>query len=313
MQTGRSAFTLVELLVSCAIILILASLIGAAVSAARTSQKISATRQLIDNLSTILTTHMASCDSQAVDMSGCPNGMSRNAYRAWFIRRNFITGDMPDRWTDVQFSGTAGAGDWTPLTASQRTYRSIFNSVPFATGTSWGTNTVTSGTWWAASLSGAECLFMIVMRGGIADCLDCGSLKTADIGDFDNDGNPEFLDAWGNPIGYILWPAAVQLPAGSGMNFFTTGSRRLDDPFVSGTTIRPSLGMRPLIYSSGPDGRNTLARGSEVATLNAGTAVGPWASGSNCGNWNAAPTSTAGVPGSFDADNITNLDTEARQ
>ena len=100
------------------------------------------------------------------------------------------------------------------------------------------------------SHAGAECLFMIVMQGGIADCLDCRGLRI-DIGDQDGDGMPEFLDAWGSPIRLILWPSDLQLPPGSGKRFFST-----IPPFdATVPTIDDSVGglMRPLIVSPGPD------------------------------------------------------------
>jgi hypothetical protein len=155
---------------------------------------------------------------------------------------------------------------------------------------------------------------MIVMRGGIADCLDCGALRTTDIGDKDGDGMPEFWDAWGNPIGFILWPYGLELPTGSGIRFFS-GSRAPQDPFSSaGPSITPTLGLRPLIYSAGPDGEYSFDRQSEARNLDAGSSP----AGRDCGNWNVAPTSlTAGlslVDGvDYRTDNITNFDAEAKQ
>jgi len=89
-----------------------------------------------------------------------------------------------------------------------------------------------------------------VMQGGIADCLDC-RMPRIEIGDEDGDGMPEFIDAWGKPVCYVLKPTGLRLPAGSATPFFTTA-----EPFDSAV---PSLGaakgglMRPLIYSTGPD------------------------------------------------------------
>jgi prepilin-type N-terminal cleavage/methylation domain-containing protein len=297
---SRPAFTLTELLVVIAIILLLMTLLGGAVSAARSGAKISSTRATIDKLNTIVTTQLATYDSRRVDIpASLPSGIpTRSSYRAWFIRRNMITGDMPDRWTDVQYMATPANG-WVPQSPAQRAYISIWNAAAIPP---------------TSTYAGAECLFMIVMRGGIADCLDCGGLRTTDIGDKDNDGMPEFWDAWGNPIGFILWPYAVELPAGSGSRFFT-GTRSPSDPFASsGHLPTPALGLRPLIYSAGPDGEYSLDRQSETGNLNAGSNP----VGRDCGNWGIAPTSLAGgrslVDGiDYRADNITNFDAEAKQ
>ncbi len=83
------------------------------------------------------------------------------------------------------------ANGWVPQSSAQRAYISIWNAA------------VTKPT---SAYAGAECLFMIIMQGGLADPYDIGPLKTSDIGDKDQDGFQECWDAWGNPIEYILWP-----------------------------------------------------------------------------------------------------------
>ena len=267
----RRAFTLVELIIAIAVIAVLMAMIGAAASAARSNRKVAATRAMIAKLNLILTTQLLTYNSKDVGTSATT--------RASLIRC-LITADMPDRWTDVAYM----AGKATEYTAPpQRAY----------IGTPQGTSTY----------AGAECLFMVVMQGGLASCLDCGTLKTIDIGDKDNDGAQEFWDSWGNPIDYILWPYAVELPAGSGSRFFS-GSRLPADP--NGTAPPPTLGLRPLIYSAGPDGEYGLERNNEASNLAALT---------NCGNWQTAPTITSAktMNAAFARDNITNFDAEAKQ
>jgi prepilin-type N-terminal cleavage/methylation domain-containing protein len=291
-------FTLIELLVATAIIAMLLALVGAAVSATRSNQKIENTRRLIAKIDAILSEQLSRYDSMNVDVSAAPSEQTRGAYRAWSIRRNHISGDLPDRWTDVEYM-TGGA--WHRETAAQRTYAAI-----------WADATIKP----SPAFAGAECLFMIVMMGGIADCLDCGDLKTADIGDVDNDGFNEFLDDWGNPIGFILWPCGVELPAGSGTKFFS-GSRQLADPFSGYPS--PTLGMKPLIYSPGPDGEYGFDRRAEACTLSAepagGSLFGP---GTDCGNHLSATFMASGGVSLVDGvdvrgDNITNLDEEAKR
>jgi len=298
----RRGFSLVELLVALSIMTLLLGLIGAAVSAARTTSKRQATQLLIEKLDAIVQQQFATYSSRAVVLpGGVPAGFTGPgayaSYRSWYVRRNLITGDMPDRWTDV-----AAIASGTALTQPQRTYKAIWNGMSSQQQT-------TSGNEYA----GAECLFMIVMQGGLANCIDCGELKTADRGDKDSDGAFEFWDAWGNPIGYILWPAGLQLPAGTTSSFFTSGGRTLDEAFPTsrGVTPSPALGMRPLIYSAGPDGEYGFNRLGEASNLLAGTNP----AGHDCGWWESSSTMAemAKPESAVTADNITNLDAEAKR
>jgi len=310
-------FTLTELLVAVAIILVLMSLITAAASAARSSAKKSNTQLTINKLNTILMGQFRKYDVRSVDVSDSArpagmkqtNGVSALAYRAWKIRRDMITADMPDRWTDVAYMASNPGQFKSPV---QRTYIAYYNAAnPKPTD----------------DYAGAECLFMIIMQGGFADCLDCQSLASLTKGDKDADGAFEFWDDWTIPIGYTLWAPAYQ-PASTNAPFFSgaraltpmlgedsnsnglldpgedkNGNGRLDYP-------TPSLGMLPLIYSAGPDRALGLNR-DEAATLTLGSNP----VGRDCGNPDASPTSLAGGPtsnaGGARADNITNLDSEA--
>lgn len=299
-RTSRRAFSLVELLVVMSIMALLVGLLGAALAGARTSSKKQQTQLLISKLDAIVRQQFSTYASKTAPVpASLPAGFSsRAAYRSWYIRRNLISGDLPDNWADVASltSGSSvgfGSSQSFPLTAAQRAYANLYRGISTTVTPAWGD---------------AECLFMIVMQGGIANCIDCGELRTADRGDRDNDGAFEFWDAWGNPIGFVLWPAGLQLPAASGASFFS-GARQLEDPQPStpGIYPSPSLGMRPLIYSAGPDGAASI-----------GVSTGNLSLGLECGSpTNAAVQKLAGFlsdpgnPGDFRADNITNLDAEA--
>ncbi|WP_397405252.1 type II secretion system protein [Phenylobacterium sp.] len=281
----RRGFTLVELLVVVSIILVLMTLIGGAVSGARSSQKKQSTKALIAKLDTIIQQQYATYATRTVarTATGVLGGVAR---------RQMASGDMPDSWDEVKTlkDGTTGLASSPdrkfPLTAAQRAYAEYREALGPT-----------------AQFEGAECLFMIVMLGGLTDCLDCGGLSLSEKGDKDGDKAPEFWDAWGNPIGFVLWPAGLELPPGGGTKFFSTTS-----PF-SGAAIASAPGglMRPLIYSSGPDGKATFG---EPAASHIKTHV-------NCGN-PVDPTVAmfgAFVPPSDDpmdrrADNITNFDAE---
>jgi prepilin-type N-terminal cleavage/methylation domain-containing protein len=279
---GRAAFTLVELLVVISIILVLMGLIGSAVSAARGSQRVQATQALITKLDRVVQQHYSSYASRPVP------GATSAADRGTFLRR-LASVELPDNWVDVQAinGGVSAFGTGTallPRTAPQSAYAGLLASSTVAP---------------TAQFADAECLFMIVMMGGVADCLDCDALGTSQMGDTDNDGAFEFLDAWGNPIRYVLWPAKLELPPGSG-NFFSATAPFSSDPL----TANAGRTMRPLIFSGGPDKTNAIL-------VNAG---GNLAAGASCGvpsSISAGGLDTSGRDAR--ADNITNFDAEARK
>lgn len=348
---SRRGFSLTELLVVMSIIALLAGLAGAAVSAARTSSKKQQTLQTIAKLDGLVRQQFASYSSKAIptptqQVLGAAK-MTASQYRAWYIRRNLVTGDLPDRWSDIAVLAT-GTSPVTvsgtlrlPLTASQRAYAAALRNLMKTHGTN---DPFVEATTLGKQYASAECLFLIVMQGGFADCVDCGELKSSPRGDSDKDGAFEFWDAWGNPIGFLLWPAAVELPAGKEIKFFdASGPRSLTPPFEDENCdgllgsdedknqnqvldrATPSCGMVPLIYSAGPDGyRGPKDDGTcgydcgnpDQANLLLLTGTAPTPAGRDCGNWMIPPTKAFGAKNGNDtidyrSDNITNLDLEA--
>ena len=274
-SAARRAFTLVELLVVVSIILVLMGLMASAVSAARGSQKKQATQALIAKLDVIIQQQYATYASRNIP------GATTSVARGVGLRK-MATGDLPDSWADVAYMAS-NASQFT--SSPQRAYVAIYNAAIAANKTP------------TSDYSDAECLFMIVMQGGIANCLDCGELKTTEKGDTDSDGFFEFLDAWGQPLRYVLWPAGLELPPGSG-KFFSTNL-----PISSAAAGRT---MRPLIFSGGVDQTNSTA-------VNGGSNL---QLGVKCGDPTDPTVSTFGgkeasAGGDLRADNITNLDAEA--
>lgn len=280
--TGRRGFTLVELLVTIMIVLTLMTLIGAAVAAARTSQRKQATQAMIARIDLIIRQQYEKYASRGVPDSVLA-GANKAAARGSYLRR-LASAEMPDSWRDVEAiaSGTTGV----PTSGPQRAYVGIYQALKAA-----------NSSYPTGDYADAECLFMIVMQGGLVDCVDCGELKASDKGDLDGDGAFEFLDAWGRPIRYVLWPAGLELPPGSGLYFTTTA------PFVTGTS--PAATMRPLIFSGGPDQVNAMLVNSG-GNLQAGSACGD-PSQADVAKFGARDTSGPDAR----ADNVTNFDAEA--
>jgi prepilin-type N-terminal cleavage/methylation domain-containing protein len=284
---GRSegaarGFSMTELLVAVSIVLMLMTLLGGAVSAARTSgakQKVRSTIAVID---AILQQHFTSAESSRAQAS------EPAADRGVVLRRQ-VTADMPDSWAEVAYmkqqNDATPEGQPKPFhSARQRGYVAFLDTVN-------PTN----------DFADAECLFMIVMQGGLADCLTCLALEKIKIGDKDEDGALEFWDEWDEPIRYVLWPGGFELPVGT--RFFSAVP-----PFSGAVATGDSAGpMRPLLFSGGPSKLSSteVHAGSYLSLDNA------------CGDpANATISRLGGLPaGSADhrRDNITNFDTEAKR
>jgi prepilin-type N-terminal cleavage/methylation domain-containing protein len=221
----RSAFTLVELMVTMVIIAMLASLTLAGLAGARQRAKIDKTRSTIRKINEIILPQYESYLTRRVPVTG--GDRTAIAQSRLLNKRRLMTLEMPDQWADVPVPPPLLA------TAPARRYASI----------------KTSGTRSPAYQS-AECLAMIVTRGGFnADAAE--AFRNDELGDIDKDGAPELLDGWGRPIAFIRWPAgylSVVQP-----NNATTDPDPLDPMRVTGTPPNNDYGLVPLIYSAGPD------------------------------------------------------------
>jgi prepilin-type N-terminal cleavage/methylation domain-containing protein len=229
----RNALTLVELLITIAIIAILAGMVlGVSAVAAETARE-ARTRQLITRLHTLLIERydsyksrrvnvrasiLASIDTTFSTTTGSESAKSANARRRIMAAqearlhalRELMLMEMPDRWSDVNlapqddveqdavFYSEGGNTRRTALSVAYwRRLDRMRNSVNKLTGQ---TNTPEE----IVANQGAECLYMIIML-STADGEAPSMFNENLIGDTDGDGAPEFLDGWGRPIHFIRW------------------------------------------------------------------------------------------------------------
>jgi len=278
----RPAFTLIELLVVTATVLVLVTLSAAAVSGARSSQRKSQTRVTISKINDILMSQWRTYPSQSVKtLSAWTRDQYKRCYR--------MTGDMPPNWEDVKVIYQNSSGEFT--TRAQQTYRNF-----------WYQKTVTQLP--SDQYADGECLFLTVMYGGFAGCLDCAGLRAGkDFADTDSDGAQEFIDAWGNPLGFVLWPAGLVTPDGSA--FFPLGDLASD---------KLTYELRPLIFSAGPNGQYGIniggSRESDAVTTATFSNLSLL---QNCGLPSANNSLGSALNSSSAADNITNFDAEFRR
>lgn len=238
----RRAFTLVELLVAMLIIGIIAA-IGASVwASARTATNIDATRHTVDKLRLIVAAKLHSFETRRlpIDIPANASLWDRAAMQLR-AKRDLMRMELPDRWHDVDTGPVylypmKGTGD--RRSAVSRRYKRIYDAC-------------TADPSARDANAAAECLYMIVAA--IPESAE--QFHESEIADTDNDGLPEFVDAWGRPIRFLRWAPG-----------YRSDAQKLDgirehDPFDNRWIDKPSITekyrgclLMPLIYSAGPDG-----------------------------------------------------------
>ena len=274
----RDAFTLVELMVTMVIVAMLAALTLSGLAGARERAKADKTRSTIRKLNGIVIPQYESYLNRRVRQGGSPFATSlcnapsgryssvsttitlsgsASANRLWGLRL-LMALEMPDQWVDVAPAVSIPSWAVTPPVAR---YAALKASV----GPS-------------LAYESAECLAMIVMRGGFdADAIE--SFRADEIGDVDGDQCPEILDGWGKPIGFIRCPAGYSLPPV--FQNVDTNPDPFDPMRVSQMLPYPTsssqtdYGTTPLIFSCGADGAlEPQATGPGAVTPNYGGFAG---------------------------------------
>ncbi|QDU76399.1 hypothetical protein Pan97_34480 [Bremerella volcania] len=257
----RPAFTLVELLVVMGVLAMLSSLVLVGLSSAAEQARANRTRSQVQKIHELLMPRWEEYRYRRVQASKSGNVRARQTARVDRIRE-MMRIEMPDRMSDVIDAPVSLNS--TP--ALQLRYQ---RAVTNATGAA---NFTAAQSIWTSDHESSECLYMILasIQSGETNGLDF--FKPSEIGDTDDDGVPEILDGWGQPILFIRWPFGYPEIATS-----TSGERRnglsqlMDntspDPFdplgVRGGRTTTSTSPRieyahfplyPLIFSAGPDG-----------------------------------------------------------
>ena len=152
----RRGFTLVELIMTMAIMAILSAMIAVALAGAEESAKVSHTRALIARLHTLLMDRYESYRWRRLPISSTSettgNSPSVAAKARCNAMRNLMRIELPDRWTDVD-SNDPPAVLQSPTIAYIQ-YQNAYNAAVKANGTALDT-----------TYQGADCLYMIVTIG----------------------------------------------------------------------------------------------------------------------------------------------------
>lgn len=342
-QRPSGGFTLVELLIVVTIIGIIAAMVLGAVHAARESARRLKTRSTITKLHAIIAEKYESYRTRRVpiDTSGLAPGAA--AYFRLRGIRELMRMEMPERLNDITHPGSTDYGNDPPQVGDINLAVDIPYPPPPATAT------ITMQLYRPAqaraffmrilqshpgntTYDSAEYLYLIVSMAGRRD-----QFNEDEIGDVDQDGWLEFVDAWGNPIEFLRWAPGFMESDRQQLTFVLNPSPPPTyvpdpalvaqaaladhDPFDPRNIHAAAYGtdayrLVPLIYSPGPDGIYDTRR--DQTYFFAGDPY--YHSGSGNPNFSGAPedvqnysaTATGPANGSLDHyDNITNHRIEA--
>jgi prepilin-type N-terminal cleavage/methylation domain-containing protein len=259
-------FTLIELLVTITIIGILAGVALGALQAARQAAREASTKALIAKLDHVIMQRYDSYLTRRVPIStrGFPPKVAAE-FRLVALR-DLMRMEMPERWTDVDNGpldfpvpswswpsgtnvATLGDGSWKVTLPTGRILHipprlarpgmvAVYAQKLQAARANHPTDQV-------GEFGPAECLYMIVAL-GMPEAME--HFSPSEIGDADEDGLPEFHDAWGRPIMFLRWA-----PGFTDSEIQTGDPINDHDPFDTRGVDPDAVRLIPLIYSAGRD------------------------------------------------------------
>lgn len=271
---ARRGFTLVELLVVVTIIAILAAAILFAMFSSQEAARAAKTRSMIARLDSLIMPKYESYMTRRVPLR-TPVGPNVTplaiAQARLNVLREIMRLEMPERFSDILADPVNiidSNGNRLPRPAANRAYlRRLMNSPKWPN--------------LQHQYADAECLFLIVSM-GIEEDDAMSFFAETDISDLDQDGLKEFLDGWGNPIGFLRWAPGFQSPLQNQdptKEYDQFDVRRVqgapNSPFVAKVAGAPvnfsqidrvqstAFSLFPLIYSAGPDGEYDITTDSE--------------------------------------------------
>ncbi len=198
----RRSFTLTELLVVVMVISLLASTVMFAMYGAIEQARESRTRSQIARLNDLLMTRWESYRTRVLRLN-LPADVRRSPRAVAIARLNALRDlmrlELPDRMEDVRddpIDIPVGGGQTVRLARP-----SVSHEYSRRATAEWLSPDA------ERPYEDAECLYMIIASIRDLDGNGLDFLKESEIGDVDGNGMPEILDAWGNPIRFIRWPA----------------------------------------------------------------------------------------------------------
>jgi len=220
-----AGFTLTELLVTVAIIVMLAGIVLAGLNAARTTAMEARTKATIAKLHSIIMQRYESYMTRRVRIGNFNRAMTppQVARARLDAVRDLMRMELPDRQSDILNDPIA----LPARPALSFRYLQLYQANP------------PSG-----EFAPAEFLYMIV---NIGTAEARGLFNESEVGDVDRDGWPEFIDGWGRPIMFLRWAPGFSSSCQSG------DPQTDHDPLDTRGLDPHAYKLVPLIYSGGRD------------------------------------------------------------
>lgn len=290
-----SGFTLIELLVVIMLIGIMASFVLVALAGATQTAKEDRTRAQIMKIHELIMEQWEEYQyrrvpptkytRQALQGSNAAVGLdsAKLAQQQLLALRELMRMEMPTYIADVSMPAkwmVGSVGNKPYQSARTRAYQQRAILAKSQTSINWlfpNKNSDQTDKATATDFQQAECLYLILSQMRDADSSALGFFSEKEIGDVDGDGMKEILDAWGNPIGWMLWAPSYESPLQVALvekreqhdlfDINQVGTAYKADSYqgtinanLGGTTVtidksRLPRTLYPLIYSSGADGK----------------------------------------------------------
>ena len=244
-DTGMSrAFTLMELLIVMMIMTLLAGLALSALAGAMELAREQRTRVIITKIDQLIMDRYESYRTRAVPIRVAPGTSPRAAAELRLnALRELMRLELPDRISDLcvpneykeLIEDSEHDLDVIPTQVSVETYYlksspSLALSYKRRARTAMYAQGPNSPRPWTQEHQGAECLYLILstIQDGDKNALDY--FTDSEIGDTDDDGQKEILDAWGTPILFLRWAPGYTIENGAATTQ-TSNSAKAPDPF----------------------------------------------------------------------------------
>jgi prepilin-type N-terminal cleavage/methylation domain-containing protein len=270
----RRGFTLMELLIAMMILTLLAGITLSALAGATEAAREQRTRAIIAKIDSLIMERYEGYRTRAVPVRVPPGTNPRAAAQLRLnALRELMRLEMPDRISDIciaqeysQNEMSDGKLDTISTPIRVETYYlksppSLALSYKRRARTAMYADNPNQPKPWTYQNQGSECLFLILssMQDGDKSALDYFS--PSEIGDTDDDGQEEILDAWGRPILFVRWAPGYIRQNGAVTNQ-SSDSVEAPDPFdpakadprwQDANTQSNPFALTPLIVSAGRD------------------------------------------------------------